>query len=132
MNDAWRAAELLEEIAMNADPTVVLRREIEVLRNNARSSGVITTTAISEKDFMVSMSFSIPVDVVMRGVNGTPQEVMEWLQTGLDADHTVSFGEIDGKPQFTILQMYYDRQMYDRVRGLFDDLNKAFWERNKT
>lgn len=68
----------------------------------------------------------------MRGVTGTPEEVMEWLQTGLDANHIVTFTDIDGKARFTVQQIYRDREMHERVRGLFDELGKAVRERKQS
>lgn len=59
MNDAWRAAELLEEIAKRADPTAILQRELDILTGNVRHSTVVTSITLDRDDYIVTMSLRI-------------------------------------------------------------------------
>jgi hypothetical protein len=116
MRESWQVAELLEDIANNADPTSVVRQMIKDIIKNTRVSrltfGVLTNPA-EEK---VEIVYQVPIETAMSGVDGNPEEVLEWLQTGLGPDREVTI--LGNPPYFAIKQIYYDAILRDDLQDL--------------
>lgn len=109
-------AELLEAIAKNADPYVVARAGFERFLGNMKAHVTPTPHMISpdhERKWLV-VTYMIPVDQAMEGVGGTPEEVVEWAQTGLQAGQQIELQprSLLGKPAFAIIQTFKDEHTY--------------------
>src|SRR5262245_57329378 len=119
MNEAWEAAQLLEEIAKRADPKFAISRCMKRLAENP--AGTLYSVAFRPDERSHSVTYFIPVQTVMNGIDGTPEEVLEWLGTGLDARHAIAIVEHWGKPCFALTRHYLDENAY---RQLLDHLTK--------
>ena len=80
-DEAYRAAELLEEIVRNADPIDVVNRTMaEVIHDVRTSSKVGVTAYIRPSDHSVIVTYRIPTAVVA----ADSTKVVEWLKNWCD------------------------------------------------
>jgi hypothetical protein len=105
MKTTFQVAELLEEIARNADPFSVVKRGIFRLFGNVRIPNVAHIVQPDPQQKTVTITYLIPVDIAMRDVDGTTDEVIEWLNTGSTPDISVSIMDIQGA-HFAVKQVH--------------------------
>lgn len=65
------------------------------------------------------MIYYLPVASTMQGVEGTPEEVVEWLKTGLTADQDFSIvNSFPGGPHFALECIYRDPVLVNDLHQL--------------
>jgi|SRR5690348_11207029 len=114
MEQSWRVAELLEEIARKADPASVLKKAIA---NGNRSGSMVSATVVFGGDECTAV-YGFPLDRLIEGVEGTPEEVVEWIKTGTTENEHVSIGTVLNKPTLLILQRRKDKYLAQELRQL--------------
>lgn len=123
MTEAWQAAALLEEIAKNADPFSVMHNVVAGLITNTRGSNVGFGINSDPGEGVVVVTYNIPVDTVMMGVAGAPEEVLEWLRTGLPPDVEAELLSNGEKPVlFQLKQTHHNRQLLEDMHELTEKL----------
>ena len=121
MKHAYEVAELLDEILKHADPHSVLTKWTLDMIGNTRRSNVGFRMASDPGESTYTVTYLIPVESTMAGVSGTPQEVLEWLRTGLGPGQKAEL-ETGGKvAQFAITQVHRDPHVVD-------DMEKLVWK----
>lgn len=103
-------AELLDEIIRRADPFSVARRGMIAMMKQTKLDsvpyGVLTT------EDRVEFKYYVPTDIAMKGVEGTPEEVLEWLSTGLNENQRASLEDSEWLGRtFVLTQIHHDAQL---------------------
>jgi len=134
---AFDAAALLEEIAKHANPLSVLRRSFQpIIDGTDESRGVAQMVHTDAQTQTVRVHYMIPIETVMKGVDGTPEQIAEWLQTGVSSTQEIKLeNDISGKRCFIVCQIFpNDKFMIDEITKLthevFDKAGAAIMQRN--
>ena len=115
MRSTFEVALLMEEIIKNADPASVLRR----LLANTQKTEAIVSYQLTGNGNRVAATYLVPVTQAMAGVEGQPEEVVEWLRTGLTAQQTVIISKgIEWNPCFILTRYFDDRSLLAEMREL--------------
>jgi hypothetical protein len=131
MKKAWQVAELLEEIAEKADPAAAMRKNLANMIAGVRKSYVTYIISIDPVEKEVSAIYVVPIATAMEGVDGAPEEVIAWLQTGVGAAQHVKLRLDDPTPAFLIVQTIRDEQVFDEVAEQFEKtLNHGMRQRD--
>jgi hypothetical protein len=94
-----KAAQLLEEILRNADATSVISKGLlKTGRINPALQPIIFTPDGSK------IVYEYPASVVLGDSSADPNEVIEWVQTGLRAGESASLIRRDGELYFVLTQ----------------------------
>jgi hypothetical protein len=136
--NAFDAAALLEEIAKHADPLSVLQRSFQpIIDGTDEARGVAQMIQADAQTQTVRVHYMIPVETVMKGVDGTPEQISEWLQTGVSSTQQVKLeNDLSGKLCFIVCQVFHnDKFMIDEMRKLaresFDKAGAAVMQRKE-
>jgi hypothetical protein len=113
MSETWKVAELLEEIAKKADPASILQSVVENARKNDDFRFVISVGTTLDT---CGATYMFPLETIMAGVNGTAQEVLDYLRTGLTENMSATLENFEGKQYLSIFQHRTDKHLADELR----------------
>jgi hypothetical protein len=112
--EPWRAAELLEEILRRAKPTRVIQNWIDKAGNP--KGPYRQMYKIDATGGILTAEYHYNRKTIMEGIDGTPQDVIEWLKTGLSEGQSVEFaGEY-----FILIQTINDSALASEVNELIE------------
>jgi hypothetical protein len=100
-----------------------MRRWIYDIVHNASTGKVAFMMTTNPSEGTVIVSYLIPVAVAMAGVEGTPEEVVEWLQTGLGPDQRVTLSDTQSGQAFAITQTHREQYVLDDINELVQKWN---------
>ena len=114
MSETWQVAALLEEIAKKADPLSVLRTFVDNARKSEETK--ISVSVGLNNDECTAM-YSFPLDSIMKGVDGTPEEVVDYLKTGLSKkEHVILEDDGNGRKVLIVMQTRLDENLASELR----------------
>ena len=122
---AWQVADLLEEICKNADPHHVTRNIFQRYYYNIRqqSSPGPNMIAPDHERKWLKIIYWISVETAMKGVDGTPEELVAWAQTGLADGQEISLGKNPiNVLSFIITQTFKDPVIYQDYMDLCEQM----------
>jgi hypothetical protein len=92
-------AEILEEVVRNTPPSNLVKRKLDKMLKADLDFNIYAD------DEIVRLEYYFPVDTIMKYVDGTDKEVLDWLRTGDDAQ----FQEHEGRRCIVIRKSFTDR-----------------------
>jgi hypothetical protein len=117
MREAWQAAELLEDIAKHADPSSALRGIFADLIKNSKKAPRLFGVLFDPEQRKCTVTYFFPVETVMEKIQGTPEDVLEWLKTGVETHRSVEL-VVNSVPCFAVSQQYVDPETFDEIYRL--------------
>jgi hypothetical protein len=101
---------LLHQIATRANFASVAKKNVQSLVASARSEKIGFTLNVDPETKMRSASYMIPARNIIAASEGTPEELLEWLKSGLASSESVSLTSAKtGKQYLNITQTHAER-----------------------
>jgi hypothetical protein len=123
----WEAAEILEEIAKNADPIVIFRKSRDALLGDAERSK--NGYAFHVDPGSVRIEYHYPIGM-FADVEGSPQEILEWVNTGLGPNQSAELGTREEHQFIVIRQIHREQWLIDEIKKISQDFSERFRQRS--
>jgi hypothetical protein len=113
MTNAWQAAEILEAIIRNANPAKVCSRVDDVMWGRSNSEFVAVALYTDEIGGVVEATYEFEEATILKDTNGTLEEVLDWLRTGLQKGQEawLTARDQDGNRRLALKQTFTDHKM---------------------
>jgi len=122
MINPYGIAEILDEIAQKTDPVHLIRRWIQ---DNLKSH-IDFNIETRSYEKTVTITYYFPVENVMQQVDGTAEQVMQWLQTGASCDCKAKFDTFHNRKCIAIEKSFRGDPGYTLVTNAMNEALKHF------
>jgi hypothetical protein len=130
--EPWEAAEMLDDIIRNSDPLHVMRRSFGHLFDQTVKQAVLSHRInIDPQTKAITVIYYYPVVEIMAGIHGEPENVIEWLSTGLDEGQDVCLEQFSGCHCFAVKQeIISDKHLCTDIDELLKKVLRKMAERH--
>jgi len=122
VSETWKVAELLEEIAEKAEPSRVISRVLTNIRGVRNGMSLMVMS--NPEQMYVEAVYMLPVERIMNGVDGTPEEVLQWLHTGMGEENASIAADPSGRLCFRLRQVVREPAVIHDVQDALTELTR--------